>query len=821
MRAFLRNLSRIGAVALGAALFAGCTDPVNVAPPRAFNRAARVVFVCFDASAQPTAMSECVLPTGGYRSGFRFIALVPQQTRGEVAAVELSSDPPRVLDSDPRVPRFTFVETGEVPTAIAVSETNPVCTWVANRGSRDVWGIETLAFIDQSRTNGASARLALDAVEIEPGVRASGRPQAMLLHESVGSAELFVTLPEDGVIARIPVSNEGCTLGTPTFIPVPVSVPDPPPVVSQIDEPTLEPLASQSISTLAMCPTAPDLLEPAPGFVPVEPAASELAAPMPLEMVFERASSLEAPTGLLIGDGAGPVIHRFDFALGAFIDGLRTDGPIRDLTLTSPVPDDEGVRQYIYAIDARDGSVMVIDLETGYVLPVQPANSGRPLRLPFPAPARAIEAIDTRSAGGVCANAIPPPDPVPAPEVLRGVFVSVALSDGTVRVVDVYDRDAVCRAGADASECSFVGNEQYSFIRRHRPRIGRRIIEPVALAEAPSALSAGATLRFDESGQAGALIPDFKPLSCPEGQSPVFAAGDVALICALADPWSAAPEPYAVTWEGAIPNTFSAAGRLVALGDGRVALDAPLDLCANGVLGGDIVAITLPELPEPLPEGVSVARCSALAGGESGVVEVQPLLAPIEDVLSGPASGAIEPNRTRILLREDTSLAGRTSAGEPLVVRDILDCYGSALFSYEIRVADAFAVVGSNSGFLHRVISDEAGRCVVDPAGDPLREGRARLGVPFVNRRIAFELAYDVAPPEVPDIVIRFQLANVPPQLSWDLGADPNPGRPRALTLPSEIVWNEATNTLYAIDELRRGLALIAVEPFQATRYIE
>lgn len=757
-----------------------------------------------------------MLDGGAYRPGFRLIALVPQQTRGEIAAVELSSNPPRVLDSDPRVPRFTFVETGEVPTAIAISETNPVCTWVANRGSRDLWGIPTVAFVDRTRTRRAT-RLALDEIEIAPGVMASGRPQDMLIHESAEHSELFVSLPDDGVIARVPVSNEGCTLGTPTLIQVPETVPEPPPAVPRIDEPTLEPLASQGVATLALCPAVVDGVDTVPGFVAVEPTPAELPAPMPLEMIFERTSPSAPPLGIFIGDGARPVIYRFDLAMGTFVEGVRTDGPVRDLTLTAPVPDDGGIRQYIYAIDARDGSVMVIDLETGYVLPVQPTTSGRPLRVPFPAPARAIEAIDTRTVGGVCTTAIPPPDPVPGPNVLRGVFVSVALSDGTIRIVDVYDRDAVCR---HAGECSFVGNEQFSFIRRHRPRIGRRIVNAVALADAPSALSTGATLRFDESGKAGALIPDFKPTTCPEGQTAVYEGGTGPFICAVTDPWSAAPESFFVTWEGAIPNTSSAAGRLQVLGDGLVALDAQLNLCSRGVLPGDLLAILPGELPDPLPEGANSARCTSLVGGD-GTTERQPMLVPIEDVRTGREAGLAPPNETRVFLREDALVRSRSTAGESLSVRDIVDCYGNTLLAYEIRVHDAFAVVDTNSGFLHHVISDDEGRCVVDPAGDPLREGRAQLGVPFISRRVAFELAFESPPPRVPDIVIRFQLANVPPQLAWDLGVSLVSSQQQVLTLPTEIVWNESTNTLYALDELRRGLVLISVEPFQATRYIE
>lgn len=829
-------------VALGAALalVGACTQGVTVAPPRAFNRPVRIEFVCFAADGdRPTALSSCTtLSDGSVPADFRLIALVPQQTRGEIGAVEVLTDPPRVIDSDLRVPGYTFVETGEVPAALAVSETNPACTWVANRGSRDVWGIETVRFLDESltTTGGATAQVSLAGIPLGGGGTTSGRPQSMVLIESGATPELFVTLPEDGMIARIPVVNEGCALGAPVLIPVPTAVPAPPAAVATIPEPTFDPLADQDPATLGLCPAdAATRVGAVPAYLPVEPLPSELVpppdplpplpAPMPLEMIVER-DAAGAAVRLLIGDAALPVIHRFDPVAGAFEEGIRTDGPIRDLTLTAAVPDQLGGsadRRYVYAIDDRDGSVMVIDAVSGYVLPVAPAISGRPMRVPLEAPARAIEAIDTRAQGGVCDTEVDP-----APDVLRGVFVSAALSDGTIQIIDVLDRDAVCRSG-EGCEAAFLGNEQLSFVWRHRPRIGRRIVEPVGLDDLPSVVSSGATLRFTETGDVGdeTVIPGFSPITCPDGLAPLFGSGDATFICGVIDPWTAVGEAFAITWQGAIPQTATTGNFEPLGGSAGFAVDARIDLCARGVLppdgaarSGDLLAITPGDLPDPLPEGADAMRCAALATGIDGAAP-EPLLVAISDVGTGAAFGVPAPHVSRVILAPDAPLLGRIEGGTGLTVQDILDCYGDQLVSFEVRVGlDEFAVVGSRSGFLHRVIADETtGRCVEDTSESELLTGRAELGETYTSRRLSFALDYAARPEVIPDIEIRFQVSDTPSSLRVDLGAGGTGGR--VLTLPAELVWSPQTDRLYALDELRRGVALIQVEPLRIVRFIE
>ncbi len=52
---------------------------------------------------------------------------------------------------------------------------------------------------------------------------------------------------------------------------------------------------------------------------------------------------------------------------------------------------------------------------------------------------------------------------------------------------------------------------------------------------------------------------------------------------------------------------------------------------------------------------------------------------------------------------------------------------------YELRASEAFAVIGSRSGYIHPIIADASGKCVKDPAASPLFIGRVPLNPPACN----------------------------------------------------------------------------------------
>src|SRR5678815_1944597 len=53
-----------------------------------------------------------------------------------------------------------------------------------------------------------------------------------------------------------------------------------------------------------------------------------------------------------------------------------------------------------------------------------------------------------------------------------------------------------------------------------------------------------------------------------------------------------------------------------------------------------------------------------------------------------------------------------------------------SLQRYQLRVGDAFTVLGDSSGFLHNRVRDADGACIDSPAPDPLKIGRLPLTAP-------------------------------------------------------------------------------------------
>jgi hypothetical protein len=121
------GLSVALAVASGWALSSCAPTPTNVAL-RTFERAQKMDFVCMqthDASnleipATPVTLDNCspVAPnTDGTTNQFHLFALVTQSTRGEIAVVDLTSA--KVIDQNREVPGYNFLPVGELPVDVA------------------------------------------------------------------------------------------------------------------------------------------------------------------------------------------------------------------------------------------------------------------------------------------------------------------------------------------------------------------------------------------------------------------------------------------------------------------------------------------------------------------------------------------------------------------------------------------------------------------------------------------------------------------------------------------------------------------------------
>ena len=351
---------------LGLFLVACSQDPTLV-NPATFERPGSVAFVCFDTMTQGyVPLSTCGPTSAGAAPDERYsmTALVTQTASGEVGAIDLRLH--RTLDSDVRVPGYTFVRVGEVPSALIVPPEAPNVTYVSNFGSRSVQWMDT-------------ARFRPDAVPVsgveEGAIALPDGPAAMV--SSIAGDALFVALPRLGAVLPITVLPSGV-----------------------LEQPTEADVVDLAVALLPDTLSAPVTSYGVACGATQRPSAA-LEAPVSLGTEAEPVSLLVVDDELLVADAALPVIHRFSIgengALTA-LDPLPTGVPVRRIAVTPLVPVDSNdateMARYLYAIDATDQSVLVMDYMEGSatfggLIPVS-TGTGRSDRIELSADARSL-----------------------------------------------------------------------------------------------------------------------------------------------------------------------------------------------------------------------------------------------------------------------------------------------------------------------------------------------------------------------------------------------------------------------------------------------
>ncbi|MFO0680968.1 MAG: hypothetical protein U0234_02905 [Sandaracinus sp.] len=664
------SLFALAAVLLTMVGLPACTSGIGAAAPRAMNRPVRVALACFDLtiSTSPAVrpLADCALQvdvstntrTTPVNTALHMHALVTQETRGEVGAVDLIAR--TVLDSDQSLPGYTFVPVGELPNDIVVPPTDPTCTYVASRGPVD--GLHpgiTILDTRRFRAGGSGG----NRYPSYPAYRLPAAPSQMELAPDGGS--LWIALDAIGVLVRVPIVAS-CQLGAiDLVVPLSEDVPD-----------GVAPVAGASADTVRTCQLTPDQLSPVVVPAPRDPAVDPNATiPEPVAFAFDEDNGL-----ILVADRAFPLIHRVRIADGTLDTPLATGAPVRDVVVTPRVPDDYDLvddpqagngcttyhgrasrvpdptttfSRYVYAIDDTDGSVMAIEYTSGNpsfgaVLGVDVEASVRPDRIPMSAIARSLEiltpsydvtAADPRIAPaadaacqrfnprgyGLCVPSDPSPTQPPSPTVLRGVFLAASMADGTVRLVDVYDLDAPCRGrafgdpentGTDCSAPTVTGDTAV-YVRRHHPRVGQLLSEFVNLDSGPSVFfSSGSSQSLAEDGtprttttlDAGVeatgtpYLAPLDPPTCPQGMGRVWGAADAPVVCAIIDPFAATAETWSAVYQGTIPGTLTQSANPVFVGGAFTGeIRTRVDYCVRGSIGSEeaaAVAAAHPDVPE-------------------------------------------------------------------------------------------------------------------------------------------------------------------------------------------------------------------------------
>jgi hypothetical protein len=799
-----------------------CNDVTTPPQPAAFDRPESLVFFCwsFDADGDtpgvrggPVALSECAPRAlegdeddrAEPRAGFALHALVTQTSTGEVAAVRLSGqeNEPGVIDSDVRVPGFTFAAVGEVPSGLAISRLDPKHLFVVSRGTSDIQVIDVADF-----RKGTGVDVQRFAGLLPDGAR----PSDMVL--SPDEDALIVALPLTGQLARIPVLGGG-ELGEPELVTLSDVEPDP---VDLNDVPADQRPADYRVT----CPRELDVFEP-PITAPREPVRRG-DTPEPWDLL------LDPETGrLLVADRSLPLIHVVDPADLSEDEPLNVSVPTRALALTPRVPSEAfppggplppATERFLYAIDELERSVLVVDAAPesptfGAVLPASVTAPTDRLAVPERARALAVATPDYSPDEGVTRDCTAPLDPEDeaAGTNLHGVFLTVGTTDGRIRFFDVYDLDTACRG--DAAQCGAVASspgDQFVAIGRHRPRIGAslELDETVQVTPDPSWDTIGAgsvTVAGDGATTEPGLVPPLEPVpdGCEAPLDAVFPPTGPARICAVTDPWAATPERFTVGFEGTIPFTGTTGANFD--GDALLLRSNP---CDRGVIGsaqvpeegylsdyaGDAVAITA-DLPPSILN-----------------TDDDELLARCEELTQRTTAGETTPVRieiTRALSRPEEPYAGRLELGEVLepadggfTLDDVRACFPE-LLEVEVRARDAFLVRSSRAGFSTPIVDGAGGECTVDPERVARGEiGRAFFGETYRSPFVAFRLGG--RPDNIGRPTLEITIGDVPPSLTIDVSSLGGADAPSLLTT---LVYNEVDERLYAVDQAVQGLLRI------------
>lgn len=899
-------------VAACALLVSSCRSGANNVVLSSLNRSAKLQFLCadIDVISGNQFIVNALLPLAlcdgesnlDPQIDPQFLGAVTQIESGEVAVVNFTRG--IIANTSPTIPGVTAVTVDEQPTGIQISPFEPTYTFVTSFSAKSLQAIPTEALVQGKTDLPTPAPRRFDAGPTDLALHES----VLITNDDgqVTGAEsffvfyryLYAAIPELGQVAQVEVTIDRTT-GAQTFgepvlllldtVGCPVGQIPPPNsdgndynriCPQDLDDPNNP--AARVIKTVTT--TQPCFAGPTTGPRPVA---------LTIDRGMEHGSGSQSGIGdiaddvLLVADANQPLIHRF--ALGpdgaTRLDPIITGTPTSEIDLTPLVPassarDDRAATQrYLYAVSAIDSSVLVVDYTEdpagtpeeertfGAVLPIFAGVSARAneenvesrdrVRFAF-ANVRAIEVVspfyeledDPNGPGmqvplaDICESA-----QGQSANNMRGVFLAVSLSDGTMFFLDIYDLNAPCRGGSSLDACTpeEMGPDRLASIRRHRERwrFTPSTATVVTIDGSPSLQFNSAPGRLDQTtGTAQSSAgPGLELISCPpetsidtEGMTRVGSsmisvfgppsagfAGD-ALICASSQVWSSFSQGWDARWQGLIPNSEGGLGlfadeNLDGTEQGSWFQAGDVPFCRVGVLGpqpadaalvesyaGDRLVIT-GELP---PSTRDDTNCEDFEDLMDDLDERQ-VWFPILRAFNNELEIGESTNTNRYTLAE------------------VRACFPE-FTQYQIHTRQAYTVTGTASGFINRIIPGENDECVLDPSRpvdlptdddefvdvDTYLSGRAFASKQYINPLVSFEIS--PFPPDagdpIPDAtVLNFSISNQFGRLALNTSAG-------LTSLPSSMLFAPQQDQLYFVD-LEAGIRRIVFSPLNIVQTFE
>jgi len=835
----------------------------------------------------------------------QFLGAVTQIESGEVAVVNFTRG--FIFNTSRTIPGVTAVTVDEQPTGIQISPFQPDYTFLTSFSSKSLQAIPTEALIAGSTELPTPEPQRFDAGPTDLVLHERALSILITNDDGqVTGAESFVfyrylyaALPELGAVAQVqviinPVSGAQFLL-PPVLLPLDT-------MGCPVDQ--IPPPDSDGNDYNRICPQDPaDPSDPQARVIKTVTTTQPcfegpVAGPRPVALTIDRGvePGTGSPSGtgddrddvLLVADANQPLIHRFALGRGGAtaLPPIITGTPTSEIDVTPFVPassarDDQAATQrYLYAVSAIDSSLLAVDYTEdpegtpeadktfGAVLPVVAGVSARAneenvesrdrVRFAF-SNVRAIEVVtpsyeleDDPDGPGMQVPESDICDPTDGNEFalaqsennMRGVFLAVSLSDGTMFFLDIYDLNAPCRGGSGNIACTpfETGPDRLASIRRHRERFGftPSTATVVAIEGSPSLQFNAAPGRLDETtGTAqGSGGPELEFINCPPTTSidtdgttrvgssmiNVFGTPSDALICASSQVWSSFSEGWDARWEGLIPNSEGGLGlfadeNLDGTEQGNWFQAGDVPFCRVGVLGpqpadaalvesyvGDRLVIT-GDLPPSTRDDLD---CEDFQDLMEDLDERQvwfPILRAFNDELE----------------------IGESENTNRYTLAEVRACFPE-FTEYQIHTQDAYTVTGTASGFINRVIPGEDEQCVLDPSRpvdlptgdgdfvdvDTYLSGRAFASKQYINPLVSFQIG--PFPPDagdpIPDAtVLNFSISNQFVRLGLDTSAG-------IISLPSSMLFAPQQDELYFVD-LEAGVRRIVFSPLNIVQTFE
>jgi len=697
--------------ALAVASFS-CTEDTADEVISQFDRPQDVALVCVDPEVTDEDVEEgadrflpleCCANVGAGVEGFCdgpnldaiLFAFVTQTTLGEVAVVNLHTQ--TIVDQDERIPLNSFIPVGSQPNDIAASWDGRM-VYTANFETDDLSVIDVEEAFGPTMVASSSIDMGGPAARITIARAPSVRDRYAFVTQPTLGRLSVVELPHDG--------EKGRLLG-----------------YLRMDKGTGNPHAPVDESVEGVMPWAmaahevkmaggdPDDDQTFPSLY-VAGRAGNYLLELDTEILVQKA--LELPEPGYLGDDA--IVRRIE---------------LDDFTIRSLAIEPE-LGRWAYGVENELGGVIVIDLVSGEVLPVNEENplADDAYSIEIPGRARAVSLMRLTE-----------DDDIPDPLTFSGTFAVVSTTQARIFVIDAEDRNPVVefpgtqhslRAASD-----WYDEEEDEWIL---PAVsGEPLLEGdgVTLSEDYVHMAEDGGVGYTGPADAGTgAAVDVGPYDCDEDM--VFRTEGEYGIRLRCDYRQTTVESWTLTREGDIGVSGSGVGRWDHdLSDGSmlVIVDESKDFCASGVLGPDDDPLGA---FEDLYEGFD-----GLAGYRGDLLEVTSDPAP----LYGEDCSDFE-ERT-LTYRIIGVLDPRTLLLEPVGTTPILNegCFGQS-FTYKVRAANHWVLRGSETGSLKRGSTDAAtGQClpVASSAEEEerlhWRNQRVFENTPFYNYYMTFTLA--------------------------------------------------------------------------------